>query len=96
MIHEAISLDETLAFLNALVKVDADAVTALIDARVPCNDDLSDHPTVQCGEGKVGMLGIFNGLFGTYDDGPKKMYGPITAVLDQGKITRFERTVARS
>jgi len=46
--RDKVSLDHVLWFLNALVKeVDADAIKALIETRVPCNTALADHPTVQ-------------------------------------------------
>ncbi len=95
MIHEQVTLDDTIAFLNSLIKVDEGAVNRLIASRVPCSRDLSMHPTVQCGENEVGMLGILNGLFGVYgpEAGKKEMYGPITAHLDGGKLVKFSRTV---
>ena len=95
MIHEQITIDETISFLNTLLAIDGDAVTRLIESRVTCNQDLVDHPTVQCGKDFVGMLGILNGLFGTYgpEDGDKELSGPITAVYEDKKIIQFMRTV---
>lgn len=57
---------------------------ALVESRVPCNDALADHPTVQVGEGPggrpvVGLLGILNGLVSdgllcaVYDDESGKL-----------------------
>ncbi len=82
-IHPA--TDEIIAFLNSLVAIDPDAVTALIDARVHCNPEMALHPSVQVhardGEpSTVGILGILNGFCGTIDDGHRKGWGPITAV----------------
>jgi len=75
---QLITLKDAIDFLNELVKIDADALRALIGHRVPCNNGLVDHPTVQVGEFggvfQVGMLGILNGLFGVNEDG----YGFIT------------------
>ncbi len=41
---------------------------------------------------RVGMLGVLNGFCGTIDDGPRKGWGPIAAIYDEGKLLRFERT----
>lgn len=50
MIKETVTLDETIDFLSELIKVDAPAIAALIANCVPCNEQMADHPTVQCGE----------------------------------------------
>lgn len=56
------------AYLNELLTLDpiavqALAVQALIDNRVPCNEGILNHPTVLVsGEGEVGILGILNGM----------------------------------
>lgn len=72
-----ISKPGTIEFLNKLLEMDKAAVTALINQRVPCNQALAEHPTVQvtpvaaagatAGEApiptmQVGLLGILNGL----------------------------------
>lgn len=55
-------------YLNELNEIDPDAVRRLCFQRVPCNDRLRDHPTVQVRSDKdgsnaaVGLLGILNGL----------------------------------
>jgi hypothetical protein len=83
-IKESVTLDETIAFLNELVKLDAEALGSLVETRVPCNNALAHHATVQVNayEGKckykVGLLGILNGLFGTDDKG----WGGIAASFD--------------
>lgn len=73
-------------FLNHLVRVDAPAMQALMEARVPCSTRLGEHPTVQVAptrsgpEGLVfGVLGLINGYCGTIGDGPKAGWGPIAA-----------------
>lgn len=85
------SVDKVLAekivnFLNELVEIDKPALAALITNRVPCNEDLADHATVQVmsrNDGfSVGLLGVLNGLCGIYENG----YGPIAAEFDEGKI----------
>jgi len=86
--------------LNEIAKHDPVAMGKLIEARVPCNEALADHPTVQVdaheGSPTVGLLGILNGLVGTIDDGPKKGWGLITAVCEDGGSCRlFRRTDAQ-
>jgi len=78
-------------YLNSLAKIDRNAITALIETRVPCNDDLANHPTVQChvdennnavNKANVGLLGIINGFIGE---------GVICACYDDNwTLTRFE------
>lgn len=97
MIHETRSVQETIDFLNELLKLDEPAITRLIESRVACNEDLTEHPTVQVqdvvGAPSVGLLGILNGLFGTDEKG----WGPITAVVeDDGTISSFKRTEHKS
>ena len=67
------------AFLNELVEIDRPAIAALVANRVPCNEQLANHPSVQVsaqhGGFHVGLLGLLNGLCGVRTDG----YGLITA-----------------
>lgn len=78
-----VSLDETIQFLNGLLELDRPAIAALIANRVPCNESLANHPTVQVnaqhGGYWVGILGILNGLFGIDE---KDGWGYIVAVFD--------------
>ncbi len=71
---------EIVDLLNDLMVRDRAAVAALIANRVPCNESLANHPTVQCGAQHggffVGMLGVLNGLAG--HPGQR---GPIVAVF---------------
>ena len=91
-----VSLDQCIAFLNEIIATDQGALRALMEYRVPCNDALASHPTVQVvapeddGEGYVvGLLGILNGLIGTDDDG----FGFLCAVFsDDGTLERVQRT----
>ena len=103
MIHQA--TDDLIAFLNEALAIDHDAVAALVKHRVRCNEAMGNHPTIQCwsdvelpvflkGVYEVSMLGLLNGFCGTFDDdGPLKNFGPISAVYDDGKLVRFQRTV---
>lgn len=69
-----ITKEQTVEVLNDIFKTDKDAIRNLIEYRVPCNDALKDHPTVQvlCKEDgsdpKVGLLGIINGIFGVNEN----------------------------
>ena len=84
--------------LNDLLKCDRVAIEELIEHRVFCTNKLLDHPLVQGeeddeGNNAVGMLGIINALFGTVEEGPRKGWGLIAAVFDDGGgLVRFEMT----
>lgn len=90
-VKEKIGLQETVDFLNELLKIDPIAITALFNIRIGCNKVLADHETVQVlVSGKnyyqVGMIGILNGLFGIDEYG----WGHITINYDNGKIIEFQ------
>jgi hypothetical protein len=91
MTREIIALDDVVKFLNELLEIDKPAIAALLANRVPCNQALADHPTVQVhsqhGGYSVGMFGIINGLFGTDEKG----CGQLRYVFDDGQLIRFER-----
>lgn len=94
MPKELVSIDETIAYLNELLLLDKPATAALLANRVPCNQELADHPTVQVdaqhGGFHVGLLGIINGLFGVHDE---SQYGPICYEFENGDLIRFRRTM---
>jgi hypothetical protein len=68
-----VSLPFVIDFLNKINDLDPSVLPALIAYRVPCNEELGEHPTVQTGKTEdgyeVGILGILNGLFGVKKDG---------------------------
>jgi len=70
-------------FLNSLLEHDRPTIAALLANRVPCSRQLADHPTVQVavqhGGYHVGLLGLLNGLCGTYED----QTGPIGAIFEK-------------
>lgn len=70
------------SYLNELIELDRNAIAALIANRIPCNDLLASHPSVQVGAQyggfHVGLLGILNGLCGVRDDGQ----GLIAAIFE--------------
>jgi len=92
-------IDRTIAFLNELKDADPQAVKALIETRVPCNDALANHPTVQVQAREdetgyaVGLLGVLNGLIGADTDG----WGFICVKIDDGdgSVIEFMRTPPR-
>lgn len=90
--------DAMVSFLQEVADADPAAFRALIEHRVPCNDRLADHPTVQVGparEGKgieVGMLGVLNGFCGTVDGGRFDGWGGIAAELKEDGTVGVSRT----
>lgn len=94
MIHDPCTLDHAIGVLNEMVAADPVAARSLTDHRVPCNDTLKDHPTIQvlAFEGEpalVGMLGVLNGIFGADEDG----WGAVVAEFsdDETQLIRFRR-----
>lgn len=88
-----LSADTIIERLNSIVAADSDAVKLLIESRVPCNDELADHPTCQVGQddncNTVGLLGILNGILAKDSNG----WGYLCAELDDnGKLIRFKKT----
>lgn len=87
--------DQVLDLLTQALTLDPKAVNDLIANRVPCNEALAKHASIQCGirrgagrpksEGvtTLGIIGLLNGLF---------PYGPrIAAIYEDvgGPITAF-------
>jgi len=97
MIKETVTIDDFIKLLNELIALDKPAIGSLIANRIPCNEALAKHPTVQVsaqhGGFYVGLLGIFNGLFGVDDKG----YGPIALEFEDNpkgqanNLIRFKR-----
>lgn len=59
-----IDMNRVVGFLNEVLLMDERAIWALFLHRVPCNQHVIDHPTVQVAEdGTLGLLGLLNGLF---------------------------------
>ena len=80
MIKQSITPQDVCDLLNELLRLDPKCILTLIAHREPCNDSISEHPTVQVQPdtssdhtSQVGILGIINGMFGVRDDG----MGPI-------------------
>lgn len=88
--------DQMIKFLNGLVALDPRAMHQIVETRVPCNQALADHTTVQVrerdGHFAVGILGILNGFVGTDTDG----WGFVCAVYGgDGRLVKFCRTPPR-
>jgi hypothetical protein len=84
------SVLDAVNLLNSALQCDPEAVRALLEHRVPCNNALADHPTIQVGDidgqRRVGILGLLNGIFGTDERG----WGYIGAQFDDAdKLTHF-------
>lgn len=89
------TVDEAVSVLNEIHAADPTVLPALIACRVPCNDIVADHPTVQVGPSRedpdgpnlVGLLGVLNGVFGIM---PNSGSGYIAAYYDDdGTLTHF-------
>jgi hypothetical protein len=86
---EKIELAESvIVYMNEIMDKDRKAVHTLVELRVPCNDALADHPTVQVTGNVVGLLGILNGLIGIKEDG----MGYVAARFLDGHLLGFELT----
>jgi hypothetical protein len=91
---EKIALAQSLIeFMNELVKIDKNAIHALIETRVICNKELVGHPTVQVSLpenseiASVGLLGILNGFVGVDNE----QWGYMTSIYDDdGRLIGFD------
>lgn len=100
---QSVTPADVVKLLNQLTKIDPMAMHAMVNMRTLCNGKLADHETVQVQnhangvDFEVGTLGILNGLFGVFPDGPKKGFGPITAVFNErtGRLMGFTLTPKR-
>jgi len=73
-LQDEVSLKTTINLLNEAFALDPEGMQRLIEARVPVNMELRDHPTIQVWSGEggtepptLGFLGLINGLFGVDD-----------------------------
>lgn len=91
---KTVNVQQAVDLLNELNAIDGNAISDLIDKRSFCNNQLGEHPTVQCGmhhgHCTVGLLGVLNGLFG---DGS---YGPIVAVCKSDGKTVVKFAIAEN
>lgn len=71
------------AFLNDTLEIDPAAIATLCGMRIPCNQKLADHPTIQVraeqdGSFSVGLVGLLNGLIGA----DQKQHGYLAATFE--------------
>lgn len=87
----SLDVDWVLELMNSALECDREAITKLVENRVPCDEALSNHYSIQVSDGKVGLLGILNGLCGVDEE---TGYGPICAIYDKNNefIVSFART----
>lgn len=97
-LREFVSVNDVIFFMNSLIEIDQKAITALVNSRVLCDEELANHYSVQVGwpdhskkEYLVGILGIFNGIFGK---DAETGHGPISVMIDDDTqlVTEFKRT----
>lgn len=90
--------DQLIAFLNEALTLDPEAISLLFSHRVPCNESVRDHESIQVGtldDGwDLGILGLLNGYCGTIEDGKLAGWGAVASVYDKpgGRLVRFCRT----
>jgi len=83
------------SLLNEMLALDPEATRNLVFNRVPCNDALADHPTIQVraredGSCEVGLLGVLNALI------EPEYRIAVTIEDDQSKVHGFEVREAAS
>lgn len=83
------------SFLNKILKLDPSVINQLFNYRVLCNNNITNHPTIQVESNEidekdyVGILGILNGLFGVNE----KNRGYICMIIDDNNnIIKFCET----
>jgi hypothetical protein len=83
-------------YLNDLLKLSPEAISMLIEHRVPCTQELADHPTVQAVDGEksgtyvVGLLGILNGLCGCRSTGGGFIAAVINTDVEPPQVESFQ------
>jgi hypothetical protein len=94
MMKNSIAPADVIAVLNRALVEDRAAISQMFTTYTQCNPTLVNDPTIQCSmleqQARVRPLGIINGLFGIFDDGPKKGFGAIyMTVNEDGSIKEF-------
>ena len=80
--------------LNDALSRDPEAMTRLVNLRVPCRKELGSHPAIRIqrlgDEHRVGVLGLINGIFGDWPSGAIGAEGPLD---ESGHFIRIKRFV---
>lgn len=96
--------DELIERMNRVIRESEaarDAVSRLIQERIPAQPGLGPHPTIQVElrgeEVYVGFLGILNGTIGAIPEGDKRGWGYVCARFDSEPdgtlvLVDFQRT----
>ena len=92
-VKSSITPKEVVEFLNGLLKIDSNAINKLITTRVD-SKGFEDHNSVQVNkDSKLGFMGLLNGMFGSFESGEKKGWGPIMYEEDEkGNVLSFGLT----
>lgn len=96
MINREIA-EQSVKLLNEAFELDPESIERLVLTRIPCNEALTQHPTIQVGPARmvahnpgmaVGLIGILNGIAGANSDS----LGAIAVIVDNatGKIKGFQ------
>ncbi len=63
------TMQDAVDLLNEMVLLDPFLINQLIKSRMPCNENIIEHPTIQVMVGdEVGLLGVLNGIFADESD----------------------------
>ena len=85
---------KALDVLNDALARDPKAMTELVNMRVPCNKELSDHPTIHTtlmgADFRLGVLGLLNGALG---NSPTGVIGAEGQTTDAGKFVKVRRFI---
>lgn len=85
---ESVTIDHVIEVLNEALLIDPEAIQSLLAIRVPCNQKLADHPTIQVmernGKYTVGVLGLLNGIFGADENGCGYLAGEFEVICPNG------------
>jgi hypothetical protein len=75
--------DELIEFLNSALALDRVFMTEMVERRLPCNEGIANHPSIQIQDTRTGadtyccgFLGLINGFCGVASTG----WGPIAAI----------------
>lgn len=87
-------ITKAVRILNEALDLDPEAMTRIINLRVPCDRNLGKHPSIRIhrlgDEHRIGILGLINGIF---DDWPSGAIGAEGQLDDAGHFIRIKRFV---